>query len=180
MTDKKQVSYVTAVEMTDGKDKITGAAKKVPTGTELTAKELKRIVGDAEAINRAVAREWLKEVDTSGGAKRLTAVEGQAVEATGPAMIDVIKAFGEIDMNDENAVTKDGKPEVALLSDFLGKKVTAAQRDEAFAIFEAVIKQLEALPAAVPEPETVNETVETKKAAKSDPAPKADAKAPKK
>ena len=66
------------------------------------------------------------------------AVSASAPEDAGPAGVgSVVAAIGELDPDDAGSWTKSGKPELKALEALLGADLTAAERDEAWAAFQA-------------------------------------------
>lgn len=58
----------------------------------------------------------------------------------------IVSAISEIDLINKDLVTGDGAPKVDVLEEATGEEITAAERDEAWQIYQT---QLESLPATI-------------------------------
>ena len=99
--------------------------KGSPTGVVSIAFQKDLIVGHDELgddlVGVAIKEKWI-EVIKSDDPENITQEQ-------------IINAIAEIDQNDESLWTSENKPTVEAISEIVGSYVTAAQRDEAFALF---------------------------------------------
>jgi len=108
--------------------KVGGNYVQPGTSLQIEAVEAKRLaeLGAATIKERAAA-----QVAVTGG-KTPTGNDED------PDIIDeIVQAIGMLDPESEDDWTKAGLPDVRALETSIGKEITAAQRDEAWALFEA-------------------------------------------
>ena len=72
---------------------------------------------------------WKDEAEENAKAARLVQDKSDITQE------QIIGAISEIDQEDESLWTSENKPTVEAISEIVGSYITAAQRDEAFALF---------------------------------------------
>lgn len=112
----------------DNREYLVGESIKLPDEVAATLGDLLRDP-DAKPVDGG-------PLDGAGGvAATAGATEGGAALADGEILDYLVQACGELDRDQKDHWTKDGRPQVAALEALTGIDINAAQRDQAWDAF---------------------------------------------
>jgi hypothetical protein len=119
-----------------GKITLADINTEKPAETMAYFLEKGRVVVDKEAL--AVAQKAADDIaallkkQTADGKTRAAAAK-LAAASTGPTEAEIVEAIGKLDKGNSEHWTNGGSPQVAAIEGILGKQISAADRDAAWA-----------------------------------------------